>query len=81
MRGEAFCLGLGLAMNGLRYEACGIANGAVGAKSVTEKTTREAWVGKVQQKDREARSNLFSLCVKPCKGDGFLMQCGNGIQI
>jgi hypothetical protein len=29
-------------MNGLRYEAGGIAGGAVGAKSVTEKTTREA---------------------------------------
>jgi hypothetical protein len=26
-------------MNGLRYEAGGIANGGVGAKSVTEKTT------------------------------------------
>jgi hypothetical protein len=61
----SFCFGQGLALNRLRYEACGIADGAVGAKSVTEKTTWEVRVGRVQQKYREARSNLFSLCGKP----------------
>ena len=62
-----------MAMNGLRHEAGGIANGAVGAKSVTEKDNPRACGRRVQQKYREARSNLFCLCGKPCKGDGFLM--------
>jgi hypothetical protein len=47
-------------MNGLRHEACGIANGAVDAKSVTEKDNPRECVGRVQQKYREARSNSLS---------------------
>jgi hypothetical protein len=66
-------------MNRLRYEACGIADGAVGAKSVTEKDNPRACGRRVQQKDREARSNLFSQCAMPCKGDGFLMHEENGM--
>ena len=68
-----FAVRLVLAMNRLRHEAGGIADGAVGAKSVTEKNNPGACVGRVQQKNREARSNLFCQCGKPCKGDGFLM--------
>ena len=56
-----FAVRLVLAMNRLRYEAGGIADGAVGAKSVTEKTTRGHALGGCS-KNTEKPAAICSAC-------------------
>ena len=46
---------------------------AVGAKSVTEKTTWLACVGGAAKRQRSPQQLPFCQCAMPCKGDGFLM--------
>jgi hypothetical protein len=50
--GGFFCFAMGLEMNRLRHEVGGIANCAMGAKSVTEKTTWLVWVGGAAKRQR-----------------------------
>jgi hypothetical protein len=57
----SFCCGQGLALNGLRHEAGGIADGALGAKSVTKKTTRGRAVGGCS-KNTEKPTAIYSAC-------------------
>ena len=57
----AFCCGQGLAMNRLRDEACGIADGAVGAKSVTEKITLLVRVGGAAKIQRSLQQSVQSV--------------------
>jgi len=66
-------------VKGLRYEAILHGNCAVGAKSVTEKTTWLVWVGGAAKRQRSPQQLPFCPCAMPCKGDGFLMQNGIGM--